>query len=232
MSTITLELLLVLAAAACLGLLIGLSAMRLHSNKQLRVERAKHQQSIDQLNGDIEILQGQKNNAERALHLLQKQSTASTLKSNQIKAQQDAVNVHTRLQAQQINTLKSKLQISEEKLIRLQRDFASFRANKQSELHRLKADPNDLGNSEELPVLNKRVATGSHHAVQKNTSSTWSNVKTIAQGSSGVKKSGARVAPIIAQELDIPALAESELPDSVEELDFEIAQGDELNDRG
>ena len=34
--------------------------------------------------------------------------------------------------------------------------------------------------------------------------------------------------PIIANELDIPSLAESELPDSVEELEFELADRDEL----
>jgi len=154
----------------------------------------------------------------QALESEKKLASMSRNKHAQLSAQAETLQVHSGLQAQRIEKLTSELHASEEKCIRLQRDFASFKANKLREVRMLKVSADEWLDNEELPVLNKKVdqvATTSAALESLEPDDLQSNLD--------------HTQPIIASELDIPSLAESELPDSVEELEFELVESGEPN---
>jgi len=275
MSAITIKLLLVLVAVAFLGFLIGLSGMRLHqARSQNKAVRAK-QNEIKKLTAEREELLSENASIKHALESERKLAVFTREKQSQLAAQQETLQVHSGLQEQRIEKMTTELNNSEEKCIRLQRDFASFKANKLREVRMLKVSSDEWLDNEELPVLNKKVDQAPSQSSPDNSerrpargSSTISGLKAAAgakaadfgvnannavKSNSTGQASGARQSkesveseevladgyqpsldqtqPIIASELDIPSLAESELPDSVEELEFELAEQNETDQK-
>lgn len=193
----------VLISASLLGLLIGLSAMYL-----LRVQKEKGRLSairsqLKSVTNERDSLLSETGSLQKALETEQRLKAKSREKLSHVVAQQEALEVHAQLQTQTLAKRTSELHVAEEKCMRLQRDFANFKANKLREMRMLKVSPEEWLDNEELPVLSKRVnrSTDSAQSEQPDPDLTQ---------------------PIIASELDIPSLAESELPDSVEELEFEL----------
>jgi len=189
--SITLQLLAVLLGASLLGILIGSSAMRLRLNRELKAAHnlensmAEHYNSVDHTVG------------------------MSIDEQAQLAAQQETLKAHANLQSARMEKLTSELHASEEKFIRLQRDFASFKANKLREVRMLKVNADDWLDNEELPVLNKKVEQLSAHSAAIEPLELDDDHADLDQSQ-----------PIISNDLDIPSLAEFELPDSVEDLEL------------
>lgn len=217
-SGITWQLLAVLLVATLLGILIGLSAMRLHLMRLHKGELGSRKGMVGRLAAERDELHAQKVRLLHELESEKKLAGVAIKKQAQLAAQQETLQVHTSMQAQRVEKLTSELHASEEKCIRLQRDFASFKANKLREVRMLKVTTDDWIDNEELPVLNKKVERITAHIA---------NVEPME--SDDYTPELDQTQPIITSELDIPSLAESELPDSVEALQFELVNDDEPN---
>ncbi len=210
---LTIQILLLTLFAALLGGCIGASAARLYSLKQARAAKAASSAKIQAMKREIAELGSAIEHTQLALESERQLVAKSTQNQSQLTVQQDAMQVHARLQGQRISTLEAALRNAEEKSIRLERDFASFRANKLREVRMLKVNHDEWLDSEELPVLNKKVAASGEIDLSGGTMS----------GNMSKASKVSRSQPIISQELDFPSLAESELPDSVAELEFEFS---------
>lgn len=142
---------------------------------------------------------------------------------------EESTELHSQLLSQRIQSLESQVSAYEEQQIRLQRDFATYKSNKTRELELARIEPASWPQANQLPVLNKRI----HRDDALLSQSFPTTEKFHSMGSSSAvlrntakSSSGADLDLPLSQELDIPALAESELPDSVEELEFELADWD------
>ena len=239
-SAITWKLLLVLFAAAFLGLLMGLSGMLLHQARKHRSARRANQLTVERLTLDRNTLAQEKSDLVLVLEDERRKTKHSIDKCSQLTAQQDTFKVHTGLQTQRLDKVTAELHLAEEKCIRLQRDFASFKANKLREVRMLKVSSDEWLDSEELPVLNKKVGRNTERAATAGLSAEAAELDLGANHldpnhltiegidtEDDFTPSMDETQPIIASELDIPSLAESELPDSVDELEFELADQDE-----
>ncbi len=228
MNAITWQLLLVLLAAALLGLLVGISALRLHQDRKRKEAYNSDKGVVDQLKAEHKALADEKLNMGLALEKEQKSARLAREKCNQLTAQHETLKVHASLQDQRLEKLTTELHMSEEKCIRLQRDFASFKANKLREVRMLKVSSDEWLDNEELPVLNKKVdEIAALDSVALHSAALNASVESVASDADIFNADLDRTQPIIASELDIPSLSESELPDSVEELEFELAEQDE-----
>ncbi|MFK7994238.1 MAG: hypothetical protein AB8B87_08875 [Granulosicoccus sp.] len=113
-------------------------------------------------------------------------------------------------QAIRIQDLEAEVASLEEKQRRLSQDFASYKSRKNKELERATGYSGQWAASAELPVLTQKADSNAE------------------RGSSGAALPRSSVAQNetlnhpLTQEIDIPTLAESELSDSLDELDFDM----------
>lgn len=224
----TWQLLAVLLAAALFGLLIGLSGMRLHQARQQKEAYNSHKAAVDKLTANGDALKSEKASIMLALDSEKKLGGIARDKYSHLTSQQETLQVHSGLQAQRLSKLNAELHAAEEKSIRLERDFASFKANKLREVRMLKANSDEWLDNEELPVLSKKVEQASSGGVgTKSDLEAEFNKKNLHLSSDDNEPDLGKTQPIIASELDIPSLAESELPDSVDALEFELVDVEE-----
>jgi len=217
-NAMTWQLLAVLLGAAVLGFLIGLSVMRLKQASRQRQLSNVDSGVVSKITAERDELVSEKGTMMQALESEKKLAHMARDKQSQLAAQQETLKVHSDMQAQKLAKLQAELHTSEEKNIRLQRDFANFKANKLREVRMLKVSADEWLDNEELPVLNKKV----------DQVSTVNLALDPLEGDEGAANLDL-TQPIIASELDIPSLAESELPDSVDEMEFELVDDDELS---
>jgi len=203
-NAITIQLLAVLLGATLLGIIIGSSVMRLIHNRRLKAIYSSYEGLAAGSDGQ------HTDDAETKLGALSKDEQV------QYTAQQETLQAHANLQSKRVEKLTSELHASEEKCIRLQRDFASFKANKLREVRMLKVSADEWLDDEELPVLNKKVDQVSAHTAA---------VEPLESDDEQTDLEHSQ--PLINNELEIPALAEFELPDTVEELEFVLVSDDD-----
>lgn len=131
-----------------------------------------------------------------------------------------ALELHAQLQAQRIQTLESQVASYEDQQIRLKRDFASYKSNKSRELELARNKPDAWSGINELPVLQKRIVEpgGKRNSqLQTPKAGTSTNSRVPPRNPSGLSSP-------LSRELEIPSLAESALPDSVDDLEFELSE--------
>ena len=220
-NAITLQLLVVLLGASLLGILIGSSAMQLLMNRRLKTAYSANA-GVGEGQYSNNLQAGAFNDQDAGLSLEGFSPEGLPLgglsqdEQTQLAAQQETLQAHANLQEQRVEKLTSELHASEERRIRLQRDFASFKANKLREVRMLKVGADEWLDDEELPVLNKKVEQVTAHSADVEQLEMDEEQSELDQSQ-----------PIISSELDIPSLAEFELPDSVEELEFVLDKDDE-----
>jgi hypothetical protein len=152
---------------------------------------------------------------------------------------EESLELHTQFLSQRIRSLESQLSSYEEQQIRLQRDFAAYKSNKARELELARIKPKSWSQAGHLPVLNKRIphdeslmsrsfpASQAHDSERLERQNSPNLSSELSQSPSRAHAHiHTKLSLPLSQELDIPALAESELPDSVEELDFELMEFD------
>lgn len=136
---------------------------------------------------------------------------------------EEALQLHSQLQAQRISTLETQLATYEDQQIRLQRDFASYKSNKSRELELARNNTESWTEADSLPVLSKRIdAKAGQSGVARQDSAAGGKL-TVSGRRSGDTD---RLSKPLSRELEIPALSESELPDSVDGLEFELVDMD------
>jgi len=217
--TVSAQLMVVLALAAVLGLLVGSSIMRIIQVRTQNRDFIAHRKQLKEIDDQRILLRTENLNITQALDVEKKISSDIKQEKSTLAAQHEALQLHARLQAQRVQTLSSEVNVAEENYIILQSEFANYKANKLREVRMLKVTSDEWMDNKELPVLSKRVMQQNGGAqANPNRQLTYDN-----------RAAASLAQPIIASELDIPSLAESELPDSVEDLEFELFESEEPN---
>lgn len=215
-----------LIAASLLGAVVGYIVACIRANKRTNavVQNLQTEWTKTLADADRQIdATNSENNA------LKESITEANERANLAIKNEESTDLHSQLLSQRIHSLESQVSAYEEQQIRLQRDFATYKSNKSRELELARIEPDSWSQSNQLPVLNKRIQRDDSLL----SSSFPTSEKFHSMGSSSAvlrntakSSSGADLDLPLSQELDIPALAESELPDSVEELEFELADWD------
>jgi len=218
------KLLIALLVATLLGCIMGYLAARLFAGRknsevvrtmqaELTKERAVAEEQISQLSSEKIELNRLVKVARDKIQLANK-----NLESKDSQVQ--------RLN-QRIKLLEVEASESEEKHIKLQRDFAVFKSNKTRELELAQSTRGSLTKSEQLPVLSKRIGNEVDDVARTlNLKSGYRSTPGHAVNSKSVLAAdelGNQLGVPWSNDLDIPTLAESELPDSVEELEIALA---------
>ena len=131
-----------------------------------------------------------------------------------------ALELHSQLQAQRIQSLESQVASYEDQQIRLKRDFASYKSNKSRELELARNKSDAWSGINELPVLQRRIVEpAARRGFQSPDPSAGKGaVSRVSQ------RNPSGLSSPLSRELEIPALAESELPDSVDDLEFDMTE--------
>ncbi|MEE9332563.1 MAG: hypothetical protein V3U65_00540 [Granulosicoccaceae bacterium] len=223
-ANLTNQLLLVLVLVAVLGIAIGAALLQIKAIHSKRRLVQHHRISTEKLRDHLAELEHRHAALQRAVDAENQLLSIAKNKETQADAQQDALVVHSRLQAQRISSLEASLIAAEERGLRLQGDFESYKTHKQQELdisrrllseeriseERVNEQQSDERADNDLPVLNTRVADA------------------VAPAAASVQA----IQNMFEQELDIPALAESDLPSSINDIDFaEFANFADFGDR-
>lgn len=207
-----------------MGFCIALLRAKTRAREAIATARVALSKEARDTKVDLESAQGNIENLRGEIAVQQERVDKSSQR-------EEAIELHSQLQAQRISTLEAQLASYEDQQIRLQRDFASYKSNKSRELELARNNSDFLSTSDSLPTLSKRI--DDEVAVEMATG----NAKAENQGHSAVHDKKSRPANIrsgdrdrlskpLSRELDIPSLSESELPDSVDGLEFELVDMD------
>ncbi|MFK8083278.1 MAG: hypothetical protein AB8B97_23620 [Granulosicoccus sp.] len=138
-----------------------------------------------------------------------------------------AQEAHSRLQSERIRSLESQLATLKDKQHRLKSDFASYKSEKLRELELAKGSVGQWAGSAKLPTLSRKVDS---QAARDRTRQSiglgvHDDVGTLDHGVDILDK-------LLSSEIDIPALAESELPDSTDPLNLDMSEAPGNGARG
>ena len=185
-----------LLLACALGLLIGASIGRLWTLTSARRINGKLQEQVRSLQRESTQL-GEERDSARLLGERQRElADDAERRAEAAAAQQEALRVHSQLQAQRLQILEAEVQANEERLICLQGDLVHQRRGGTNEGKKSgSATIFTQDGDDTVPVLNKRV--------------------------DGDTTDSAR--PLIDEELESPAPVETRLPASIDALEFELA---------
>ena len=219
-ANLTYQLLFVLALVAVLGIVIGAALLHIKAIHSKNLQAQHHRVTTEKLRDQLAELEHRHAALERAEGAENQLLLIAKNKEDQASAQQEALQMHSRLQAQRISSLEASLLAAEERGLRMQRDFESYKMHKQQELEmsrrllteqrvseqRVSEQPSNEPTDNDLPVLNKRVAD------------------VVDPPAASVQA----IQAMLEQKLDIPALAESELLGSINDIDFDEIEFDEI----
>ncbi len=214
-----------LAGVTLLGAVMGycVALLRAKRRARLAIHNVRSELARSQTTAEGELLSTQTLLTDQRSSLAQ-----ATEQAQKALKREAALELHSQLQAQRIQTLESQVASYEDQQIRLKRDFASYKSNKSRELELAKNKPDAWSGINELPVLQKRIVepAGNRGPKTPAQNTETSNVPRVSQRNpSGLSSP---LCPL-SRELEIPSLAESALPDSVDDLEFELA---DLEGRG
>ncbi|MFK8078405.1 MAG: hypothetical protein AB8B84_17635 [Granulosicoccus sp.] len=214
-------------AASLMGAVIGyiVACIRANTRSNAVIQSLQAEWSKTLADADHQI-----NASARENDALKELVAEAKERANLAQKSEESTQLHSQLLSQRIHSLESQLSSYEEQQIRLQRDFATYKSNKTRELELARFEPESWSQPDQLPVLNKRIRrddsllSRSFPATEKFHSMGSSSV-VLRNASKSTSSSDLDLS--LTEDLEIPALAESELPDSVEELEFEVADWDE-----
>jgi hypothetical protein len=210
---LTTQLLFSLAAAAILGAIIGGSLQRLWAARRQRNLSTAQQQTIESQALSIEAVTYERDVARRSLLSERRSASQAVEQTEEVTAQHDALQVHSRMQARRIETFESERLATARQDKQLQKDFANNTDSKSSELSSTGKSAVGVQEADSVPVLNRRVLGGSRSRI---------GTKTEGRHAAARSLHATRPPPLISREFEIPVLAESELPASVDDLEFEV----------
>jgi len=213
-----------LAATTVLGAVMGYCIALLQAKNRARDAINEARVELAKKSGEVEM---DLNSARQSIADLQGTVSSHNDRADKSVKREEALELHSQLQAQRIGTLEAQLATYEDQQIRLQRDFASYKSNKARELELARINSESWSELDSLPILSKRIDA----EVEKDTGSQrliddTSNQGSVAKGRKGLGHcrwgDSARLSKPLSRELDIPALSELELTDSLDGLDLEL----------
>ena len=223
-------LLMLLAATSVLGAVMGYCVALLQA-------KSRASDAINAVRVELGKKSGEKeldlDSARQRIAGLQGAVSMHHERTNKSIQREEALQLHSQLQAQRISTLEAQLATYEDQQIRLQRDFASYKSNKSRELELARSNPESWAEADSLPVLSKRIGAdeveteiGSHGRIDAIPSQGVVVTKGKERLGLSRRDDSDRLSKPLSRELDIPTLSESELPDSVDGLEFELVDMD------
>jgi len=151
-------------------------------------------------------------------------------RANSATKREKALEIQSQQQAERIDTLESHVSSYEDQQIRLKRDFANYKSNTTRELELARRNSSESTKADRFPVLSKRITADQSQSADVRTPPRTRTADMTTQrhqahaARPGSTQSGLNIP--LPKELEIPSLSESELPDSVDELEFELSDLD------
>ena len=158
---LTTQLLFSLAAAAFLGAVMGGSLHRLWAARRQRNLSTAQQQTIDSQALSIEAATYERDVARRSLVSERRSASQAVEQTEEVTAQHDALQVHSRMQARRIETFESERLASARQDKQLQKDLANNTDSESSDLRSPGKPAVGVQEADGVPVLNRRVPGGS-----------------------------------------------------------------------
>lgn len=217
-----------LLVVTLLGVIMGYVIASIRTNQRADYDVQSMQSEMKRARAgseaELRLLTNERTEYQTSLGLANERA-ASALKK------EESLELHTQFLSQRIQSLESQVSSYEEQQIRLQRDFATYKSNKARELELARMKPESWSQAGHLPVLNKRIPHDESLMSRSFPASQASDFKRSETHDDSNRahsrtRSHTKLSLPLSQELDIPTLAESELPDSVEELEFELMDFD------
>lgn len=179
---------------------------------------------------ELRLVLSEKTEFQTSLNLANERVTSA-------KNKEESLELHMQFLSQRIQSLESQVSSYEEQQIRLQRDFATYKSNKARELELARVKPETWSTPGHLPVLNKRIPQDESLMSRSFPASQARDFENLERHGSPNRalsptrtpsptRSHTKLSLPLSQELDIPTLAESELPASLEDLEFELMDFD------
>jgi len=234
-----------LACAAVLGVAVGYCIEVLRSSSREAQMNGAWEKERDQLRA---ALDKQQESARTVMTAERKSAADARLVSERALSRHDAMQLHTETQSKKISNLEAQLRAAEEQNVKVQSDFATYKANKDREFDVLRVPQRSDSQfdsavltspkpgADQLPVLSKRV--GAEHKSDSPISERLvSNLRTSTEPSRVSRKRAVAAVgsfPTLIPDSEIPRLAESEIQSSADELDFASLLGsdDEVTTSG
>lgn len=221
----TITLITVLLAVTLLGVIIGFCLGLLRGKRKARQAIEQVNRAMTQRQAALEVDLA----SSRTLASDQKQAmTRERALAQKAQKRESALEMHSQLQAQRIQTLESQVRVYEEQQIKLKRDFAKYKSDKNRELAQARSAPTGGPGERELPVLQKRI--GNSTSARNRQATAPEDQQAAAERQQRSRRNSRGMSAPLSRELEIPALAESELPDSVEDLEFDLIDQDSIGD--
>ena len=215
-------LLLSLAATTVLGGIMGFCIALLRAKGRAKTAIDKARIELGKISSEAE---SELETALGSISNLQGTASRHHERANKSAQREEALELHSQLQAQRISRLEAQLATYEDQQIRLQRDFASYKSNKSRELELARNSTESWSQADSLPVLSKRIE--SDPAQGREPEPSIDSPEGGRLRVSGRRRNDRdRLSKPLSRELEIPALTESELPDSVDGLEFELVDMD------
>lgn len=225
-----------LLVATIVGIVLGYVTASIVSNIHTKSETQSLHAQLARLQSDAQAQQ-RSLTSDRAE--IQASLSKASERAKSARRKEETLELHTQFLSQRIQSLESQVSSYEEEQVRIHKDFAAYKANKTRELALARVDLESWSESSHLPILNKRISNDVSTMSRSYQASREPSEEEVRQHESGngihesvrtrtqsQARSHTTLSLPLSQELDIPALAESELPGSVEELEFELVDFD------
>lgn len=206
-----------LLATTLIGGVIGYCVSQIIVKNRTRkvIENVRRELMLDKRAADSDLQM-----ARESIQVLRKTLEAQQEAVSTAASREEALETHSQLQAQRIHSLEAQVASYEDQQIRLQRDFASYKSNKSRELEVARNTTESWPDAGKLPILSKRIDETSEEETQIQPTPLYVKDRD-ADRSKGNRRRDVLSQPL-SRELEIPSLAESELPDSVDDLELEL----------
>lgn len=209
-------LLILLAVLTVLGAIVGYCAALIRTKRTARtvIEEARLELKREQRSARTDL-----ESARNKIGSLRASEQQGPNAKKAATERERALQRYSQQQTQQIKTLEAKLASLETKQGKLRQEFANYRTKKARELELAHAAPGSLAETDKLPTLSRRVEPASGMQANAGVSPPY---MASAVGELPWRKRD-ELNKMLTPDLDIPTLAESELPDLVDELEFDLS---------
>lgn len=204
-----------------LGVLTVLGGIMGYCVAQIRVKRLAHQ-AIDEARREFQQeqpgAQPDLQTARNKIDSLRSSAQRASAEKKSVVGRENALQRRAQQQARRIKALEAQLATLDMQKAKVQQDFANYKINKVREMELARAASGSPADTDDLPTLSRRVEPA---LVRR--ASVGVSVPNISRSATELPCCrGDELKNALSPDMDIPSLAESELPDSVDELAFDL----------
>lgn len=217
-------LVLLLVALTLLGAVMGYCVAMIIAKRQASkaIEASRLELVQDRLAAKSEL-----QTAKHSLSGLRSSVRGESDDNSSMSKREKSLESQSQIQAKRIENLEAELSTLEGKQLSLRRNFASYKASKSRELEQLRRAAGPLADTANLPTLSRKV---DHQSSSLRVDQSLSMSERVALGSPFGNRETRSYSS--SREIDIPALAESELEGSDDVLDLDVSGAPSSGARG